>query len=190
MGNLSQRLKNPGSLNGNVEALIEAVLLDEAAGEGPGTVTSVGLTMPAEFSVANSPITGAGTLAVTKATQTANKVFGGPATGSPAAPTFRSLVAADLPLGTDAAPGALQGDGSTIVVTAGVATAVAGVPVAPAVIYSAAGTPLPAASDALLGATAIVSDAKIPTYLGAYVSGGAVVARVLCTGLAGGWVTG
>ena len=53
--------------------------------------------MPAEFSVANSPITGAGTLAVTKATQTANKVFGGPATGSPAAPTFRSLVAADLP---------------------------------------------------------------------------------------------
>ena len=97
MGNLSQRLKNPGSLNGNVEALIEAVLLDEAAGEGPGTVTSVGLTMPAEFSVANSPITGAGTLAVTKATQTANVVFGGPATGPPAAPTFRSLVAADLP---------------------------------------------------------------------------------------------
>ena len=31
MGNLSQRLKNPGSLNDNVEALIEAVLLDEAA---------------------------------------------------------------------------------------------------------------------------------------------------------------
>ena len=190
MGNLSQRLKNPGSLNGNVEALIEAVLLDEAAGEGPGTVTSVGLTMPAEFSVANSPITGAGTLAVTKATQTANKVFASGASGGAAQPAFRALVPADLPLGTDAAPGALQGDGSTIVVTAGVATAVAGVPVAPAVIYSAAGTPLPAASDALLGATAIVSDATIPTYLGAYVSGGAVVARVLCTGLAGGWVTG
>jgi hypothetical protein len=35
-----------------------------AAGSG-GTVTSVGLTMPAAFAVANSPITGAGTLAVT-----------------------------------------------------------------------------------------------------------------------------
>lgn len=114
MGNLSQRLKNPGSLNGNVEALIEAVLLDEAAGEGPGTVTSVGLTMPAEFSVANSPITGAGTLAVTKATQTANKIFGGPTTGSAAAPAFRSLVAADLPAATSMAQGAVKPDGDTL----------------------------------------------------------------------------
>ena len=34
---------------------------------GVGTVTSVGLTMPSAFNVANSPITGAGTLAVTGA---------------------------------------------------------------------------------------------------------------------------
>lgn len=34
-------------------------------GLGSGTVTSVGLTMPSGFSVANSPVTGAGTLAVT-----------------------------------------------------------------------------------------------------------------------------
>ena len=32
---------------------------------GSGTVTSVGLTMPSAFSVANSPITSSGTLAVT-----------------------------------------------------------------------------------------------------------------------------
>ena len=57
------------------------------------------------------------------------------------------------------------------------------------VIYSAAGTPLPAASDALLGTVAAVSDANLPTIGAAYTSGGALYALVLCTGLAGGWVT-
>jgi Pectate lyase superfamily protein len=64
---------------------------------GSGTVTSVALTLPAIFSVSGSPITAAGTLAATLATQSANVVFAGPTTGSAAAPTFRSLVAADLP---------------------------------------------------------------------------------------------
>lgn len=65
-----------------------------------GTVTSVGLSMPTEFAVANSPVTGANTLTVTKANQTANTHFAGPASGVPAAPTFRVLVTADLPAGT------------------------------------------------------------------------------------------
>src|SRR5271167_361026 len=63
---------------------------------GSGTVTSVGLTAPAEFTVGGSPITGAGTLAITKATQSANTVWAGPTTGSAAQPTFRALVAADI----------------------------------------------------------------------------------------------
>lgn len=67
------------------------------AGTGNGTVTSVALTMPAIFSVANSPITGSGTLAVTLATQSANVVWAGPSSGSAAAPTFRALVDADIP---------------------------------------------------------------------------------------------
>jgi hypothetical protein len=62
-----------------------------------GTVSSVGLTVPAWQSVAGSPVTGAGTLAITDNTQPANEVFAGPATGSPAAPAFRALVAADIP---------------------------------------------------------------------------------------------
>lgn len=62
-----------------------------------GTVTSVALTMPAEFTVAGSPVTGSGTLAVTKANETANQVYAGPTTGSPAAPAFRALVATDIP---------------------------------------------------------------------------------------------
>jgi hypothetical protein len=66
------------------------------AGSG-GSVTSVALTMPAEFSVAGSPITGSGTLAVTKVNETANTLFSGPTSGGAAAPTFRPLVSADLP---------------------------------------------------------------------------------------------
>ncbi len=64
---------------------------------GREMVTSVGLSMPAIFSAANSPITSTGTLTVTLATQTANTVWSGPASGGAAAPTFRSLVAADIP---------------------------------------------------------------------------------------------
>lgn len=78
------------------------VLVDQnvVAGGGSGSVTSVGLTMPAEFTVTGSPIAGAGTLAVTKANENANTLFAGPTSGGAAAPTFRTLVAADLPAGT------------------------------------------------------------------------------------------
>src|SRR5262245_5302572 len=64
---------------------------------GTGTVTSVGLTVPAEFAVTGSPVTTAGTLAVSKATQTANTVWAGPTSGGAAQPAFRALVAADMP---------------------------------------------------------------------------------------------
>ena len=62
-----------------------------------GTVTSVGLSMPSIFTVTNSPVTTSGTLTATLATQTANTVFAGPTTVVAAAPTFRALVAADIP---------------------------------------------------------------------------------------------
>jgi hypothetical protein len=62
-----------------------------------GTVSSVALSLPAIFSVSGSPITSSGTLTGTLANQTANTVFSGPATGGAAAPTFRALVAADIP---------------------------------------------------------------------------------------------
>jgi hypothetical protein len=66
------------------------------SGGGSGTVTSVGLSMPSEFSVSGTPVTTSGTLAVSKANQSASTVFAGPTSGS-AAPTFRALVAADIP---------------------------------------------------------------------------------------------
>jgi len=65
--------------------------------KGVGSVTSVALTVPSILSVSGSPITTSGTLAVTLANQTANTGLMGPTTGSAAAPTFRSLVAADIP---------------------------------------------------------------------------------------------
>lgn len=60
-------------------------------------VTSVGLSLPAIFSVSGSPVTGSGTLTGSLATQVANTVWAGPSTGVDAAPTFRALVAADIP---------------------------------------------------------------------------------------------
>lgn len=65
--------------------------------KGVGSVTSVGLSLPSIFSVSGSPVTGSGTLTGTLATQTANTVFAGPTTGVAATPTFRALVAADIP---------------------------------------------------------------------------------------------
>ena len=62
-----------------------------------GTVTSVGLAMPTQFTVTNSPVTGSGTLTAAWNNQTANYVLAGPTSGGAAAPTFRALVASDIP---------------------------------------------------------------------------------------------
>lgn len=62
-----------------------------------GTVTSVGLALPADFTVSNSPVTTTGTLTAVYAVQAANLVHAGPTNGAAAAPTYRALVGADLP---------------------------------------------------------------------------------------------
>lgn len=62
----------------------------------PGTVTSVAMTVPGFLSVSGSPITGSGTFAVSLVSQAANRVFASP-NGSSGVPTFRALVAADIP---------------------------------------------------------------------------------------------
>ena len=62
-----------------------------------GTVTSVGLSMPGQFTVSNSPVTGSGTLTAAWNSQPANYVFAAP-NGVAGIPTFRALVAADIPV--------------------------------------------------------------------------------------------
>ncbi len=74
------------------------------AGAGLGTVTSVGLTLPNIFTVTNSPVTTTGSLTATLASQSANRMFASP-DGASGQPTFRSLVAADLPTVTIAKGG-------------------------------------------------------------------------------------
>lgn len=67
-------------------------------GGGSGTVTSVGLSLPASvFTVSGSPVTASGTLSASFSNQSANTVFAGPTSGGPATPAFRALVAADIP---------------------------------------------------------------------------------------------
>ena len=61
-----------------------------------GTVTSVGLALPAIFTVSNSPVTSSGTLTATLASQTANTFLAAP-NGSAGVPSFRAIVAADVP---------------------------------------------------------------------------------------------
>jgi hypothetical protein len=106
-------------------------------GVGTGTVTSVGITMPAEFTVTGSPVTSTGTIAIGWAAIPALSWFGNDG-ASPAVPAFRTtplpvsvipgldaskissgvLAAARLPvaigLGLTHAPGAAPdpGDGS------------------------------------------------------------------------------
>lgn len=102
----------------------KGLVLSQAAvaisGSGVGTVTSVALTVPSWLTVAGSPVTTTGTLAVTPTNaQTANSFIATP-NGSTGPVGLRAIVAGDLPLGTNAAPGAVQCDNTTITCTAGV----------------------------------------------------------------------
>jgi len=63
-----------------------------------GSVTSVGLSAPGSlFFTSGSPVTSSGTLSMGLVTQSINRFFMGPASGGSASPTFRAMVAADLP---------------------------------------------------------------------------------------------
>jgi hypothetical protein len=73
-----------------------AFVTNAVSSAGGGTVTSVALSLPSFITVSGSPVTSSGTLTGTLASQTANQVFAAP-NGSNGTPTFRSLVAADIP---------------------------------------------------------------------------------------------
>lgn len=87
-GSANQVLKTDGSGN----------LGWATAGTTSGTVTSVGLTVPGVlFTVTGSPVTSSGNLGLTLITQASGTVLAGPSSGANATPTFRALVAADIP---------------------------------------------------------------------------------------------
>lgn len=85
-------------------------------GSGGGVVTSVAVTVPADESVSGSPVTGSGTIAITRNTQPANEALMGPVSGAAATPAFRALVPADYPVfvasGASHAAGAVPDPGA------------------------------------------------------------------------------
>lgn len=85
------------SIDDSTRLATTAYVKSVVSAAGGGTVTSVGLSLPNLFTVTGSPVTASGTLTATLATQAANRVFAGPTTGADAAPTFRALVAEDIP---------------------------------------------------------------------------------------------
>jgi hypothetical protein len=99
-GSLAEYLINKGAPNGyaplDATGKVPSVLLPATV--GTGTVTSVALTMPAQFSVTGTPVVGAGTLAVAWASVADLSWFGNKA-GAPGPPQFYStpLPAALIP---------------------------------------------------------------------------------------------
>jgi hypothetical protein len=87
----------PSTADNSTKLATTAFVKAQGYGVATGTVTSVAMTVPADLSVAGSPITTNGTLAITRNNQNANLVLAGPASGAAAAPTYRVLTAADLP---------------------------------------------------------------------------------------------
>lgn len=88
---------SPNSEDDSTRVATTEWVLDRLGAFGAGTVTSVGLSLPNIFTVSGSPVTSSGTLSATLSSQAANAVFAGPTTGANAGPTFRALVAADIP---------------------------------------------------------------------------------------------
>lgn len=101
-GLIAEMIKQELARAGITDTFINAANLTGSIGSGvSGAVTSVGLSMPSEFAVSGSPVTGSGTLSVSKANESANTVYAGPNSGGATAPTFRALVVGDLPFGTN-----------------------------------------------------------------------------------------
>ncbi len=84
----------------NTVSTLDAATFRSAIGAGTssttGTVTSVSLSLPTIFSVSGSPVTTTGTLTASLSSQTANTFFAAP-NGAAGVPTFRAIVAADIP---------------------------------------------------------------------------------------------
>lgn len=99
---------------GNVYFRLDGVYSIAANIKGPAGPGSVGLSMPNTFTVTNSPLTGNGTINVSYANESANTVLAGPTAGSPVAPSFRSIVSADLSNVLDPSTPVVATDASTI----------------------------------------------------------------------------
>ena len=92
----SATASTPAENDNSTKVATTAYVQTEISNFSTGTVTSVGLSLPNIFSVSGSPVTTSGTLTGSLASQTANRVFAAP-NGSNGTPSFRALVAGDIP---------------------------------------------------------------------------------------------
>jgi len=76
-------------------AVYSAFDVQYSAGVASGTVTSVGLSLPAIFTVTNSPVTASGTLTATFAPQTGNTFLAAP-NAADGVPSMRTIVLSDI----------------------------------------------------------------------------------------------
>ena len=114
----------------NAGSGVNASILGGSGGGGSGTVTSVAQTVPSWMSVSGSPITTAGTLALTGATgQTSHQVVG--TCGSSTTVGQCSLVAGDLPIIpiTQVGSAGLSGSGGVSIASTG-AISLSAIPIA------------------------------------------------------------
>jgi hypothetical protein len=82
----------------------------QSTGAGGG-IGSIGWTLPSFMSASPGTLNAAGTQVFSFNPQATNLFLAGPASGSPAAPTFRGLAPADLPLFSSATAGAVPASG-------------------------------------------------------------------------------
>lgn len=87
---------NTRTVNGHALSSDVVIAVGDISGAGTVTSFSAGDLSPL-FTTSEATVTTTPALTFTLSTQTANRVFAGPTTGSAAAPTFRTLVAADIP---------------------------------------------------------------------------------------------
>ena len=97
--NITYTLPAADGSTGQVLSTNGSGTLSWASPGGSGTVTSFSAgNLSPLFTTSVATATTTPALTFTQSNANANLVFAGPTTGSPAAPTFRSLVAADLPI--------------------------------------------------------------------------------------------
>lgn len=86
----------PSPVNGSVITTLNGVTAWSNA--PPGTVSSVGLSLPSIFSVTNSPVTTTGVLTGAFVNQNPGTFFAGPVSGIASTPAFRTIAPTDLPI--------------------------------------------------------------------------------------------
>ena len=91
-----RRIVNVNNPSNATDAANKAYVDSVAFGPSTGSVTSVGLNLPATFIVGNSPITNSGTINVEWAKYNPNLVLASP-TSLKGDPEFRALLASDIP---------------------------------------------------------------------------------------------